>query len=114
MRSRGQPRALRSSIKQTGSVPGNLCPTAVRAVLAQILPQREHPRAPATDYRWHSHQPCPFLLPPPSDPRNVKNMTRTQQGSKQPYSDGFHTMAVDWASDSIACERCGYHTQVFV
>lgn len=37
-----------------------------------------------------------------SDPRNVKNMTRTQQGNKQPYSDGFHTMAVDWAPDSIA------------
>ncbi len=43
--------------------------------------------------------------PPPADPRNQKNMTRTQQGNKQPWSDGFHTMAVDWAADSIACER---------
>lgn len=33
-------------------------------------------------------------------------MTRTQQASKQPWSDGFHTMAVDWAPDSIACEQC--------
>jgi beta-glucanase (GH16 family) len=29
-------------------------------------------------------------------------MTRTQQGNKQPWSDGFHTVAVDWAADSIA------------
>jgi hypothetical protein len=31
-------------------------------------------------------------------------MTRTRQPDRSPYSDGFHTMAVDWEAGKITSE----------
>ncbi|EFN50621.1 hypothetical protein CHLNCDRAFT_145185, partial [Chlorella variabilis] len=35
------------------------------------------------------------------DPDNVVDDTSTQQPDQKPYSDGFHTYAVDWDRDSV-------------
>lgn len=37
-------------------------------------------------------------------PENQKSMLRTRQEGKVPYSDGFHTMAVDWSAGRITRE----------
>jgi hypothetical protein len=59
--------------------------------------------------------PCASLSLPPcrchtacpaADPQNQKNMTRTRQPDRSPYSDGFHTMAVDWEAGKITSEWC--------
>lgn len=47
------------------------------------------------------------ISPHPADPQNVKSMVRTRQADKSPYSNGFHTFAVDWSIGKITGERLG-------
>lgn len=48
------------------------------------------------------------------DPQNVKSMVRTRQADKSPYSNGFHTFAVDWSIGKITVLIDGEATQTFV
>ncbi|KAL4449432.1 hypothetical protein ABPG77_007076 [Micractinium sp. CCAP 211/92] len=48
------------------------------------------------------------------DPQNVESMVRTRQADNSPYSDGFHTFAVDWSLNQITVSVDGEAAQTFV
>ncbi|EFN59705.1 hypothetical protein CHLNCDRAFT_133261 [Chlorella variabilis] len=47
-------------------------------------------------------------------PENQKSMLRTRQEGKVPYSDGFHTMAVDWSAGRITLSVDGVESGTFL
>lgn len=47
---------------------------------------------------------CASFPCPAADPQNQKSMVRTKQDGSVPFSDGFHTMALDWEAGRITRE----------